>query len=397
MTRSEKIGELLTRNVEQVIERAHLEKALRSGRKLRVKLGIDPTGEKIHIGRAVVIWKLREFQELGHQIVLIIGDFTAQIGDASDKTAARRPLSEDEVRRNMRSYAEQIGKILDVKKTEFRQNSEWLGKLSAKDLLNLEMRFTAQQMIQRRNFEERWKQGKPIGVHELSYPILQGYDSAAVKADVELGGFDQLFNLKAGREIQRMFGQKPQDVLTVKMLPGLDGRKMSTSWGNVINIADSPDEQFGKVMSMRDPMIPEYFRACTRLSEKEIAAREKELERGANPRDVKLILAKEIVALYHGKTAAEKAAEKWEKIFSRKEVSGAELPALQVPKKISAADLVLKSGVAKSRGEAWRIVEQGGLKVNSKTFDNPRRELSLKGGETVRIGKRRFFKIIGAN
>lgn len=388
-----KIRQLLNRNVEKVIEREHLEKALRSGRKLRVKLGIDPTGEKIHIGRAIVIWKLREFQELGHQAVLIIGDFTAQIGDASDKQAARRPLLAEEVRRNMRDYRQQIGKILDWDKTEVRYNSEWLGKLSAKDILNLGMNFTAQQMIHRRNFEERWREGKPIGLHELNYPLLQGYDSVAVKADVELGGFDQLFNLKVGREIQRRFGQEPQDILTTRMLLGTDGRKMSTSWGNVINISDSPEEQLGKVMAMRDEIILDYFRLATRLADGEIAAYRRQFEGGANPRDIKIILAKEIVTLYHGRAAAEKAAARWEKLFSKKETLAAELPVIVIPSGIIALDLVLRTGGAQSRSAAWRLIKQGGLKVNGKTIPDPKQKLSLKSGEIVRVGKKRFFRV----
>ena len=221
--------------MEEIIEKESLIKKLKSGKKLRIKHGIDPTGPKIHIGRASQLWKLRAFQELGHQVVLIIGDFTAQIGDASDKQTKRKALSKKEVKANMKDYAKQIGKILDMKKVELRYNSEWLGKMEIKDLLDLKMNFTAQQMIQRRNFKERWDKGKPIGLHELDYPLFQGYDSMAIKADVEVGGFDQLFNLKTGRVVQKIFKQPSQDILILKMLDGLDGRKMSTSWGNVIN------------------------------------------------------------------------------------------------------------------------------------------------------------------
>ncbi len=247
-----------------------LKKRLLSGEKLRIKHGIDPTGSKIHIGRATQLWKLKAFQDLGHKIVLIIGDFTAQIGDASDKQAARKPLSEGEIRKNLKNYLKQIGKILDIKKTEAHYNSEWLKKMTVRDLLRLSMGFTAQQMIQRRNFKERWDQGKPIGLYELDYPLLQGYDSVAIKADLEIGGVDQLFNLQAGREIQKMFNQKPQDILTLKMLSGLDGRKMSTSWGNVINMIDFPNDMFGKMMSMHDEMIVDYFELCTKIPLAEI-------------------------------------------------------------------------------------------------------------------------------
>src|SRR3989344_1138594 len=254
-----KIRHLLARNVEQVIDRAHLEKTLKSGKKLRIKLGIDPTGEKIHIGRAIVLWKLREFQELGHQVVLIIGDFTAQIGDPSDKLSKRPMLSREQVEKNMRDYLSQIGKILDLHKTETRYNSKWLDKLNFRETAELAESFSVQQMLHRRNFQERWKEGQDISLREFLYPIIQGYDSVAIKADVELGGTDQLFNLMAGREVQKQCGQKPQDVMTVGMLSGTDGRKMSTSWGNVINIVDPADEQFGKIMSMPDKMIQDYF------------------------------------------------------------------------------------------------------------------------------------------
>ncbi|MEK7212477.1 MAG: tyrosine--tRNA ligase [Patescibacteria group bacterium] len=402
-TDPKKIEHLLTRNVEQVVDKQHLAAALKSNKKLRVKLGIDPTGEKMHIGRAVVLWKLREFQDLGHKIVLIIGDFTAQIGDPSDKLSKRPMLSREQVEKNMRDYLSQIGKILDLRKTETCYNSKWLDKLNFRETAELAESFSVQQMLHRRNFQERWKEGQDISLREFLYPIIQGYDSVAIKADVELGGTDQLFNLMAGREVQKHYGQKPQDIMTVGMLSGTDGRKMSTSWGNVINIADPADEQFGKVMAMRDEMIPEYFRACTCLSEKEIAAQEKELKRGANPRDVKMILAKEIVALYHGRAAADKAAEKWVKVFSKKDVSGADIPELRLSakggsasggKKLTAVDLVLKSGVAKSKSEAWRLVAQGGLKVGEETMQNPKKELNLRAGTVIRVGKKRFFFVV---
>ena len=373
---SRNIAELLTRNVEDLIERKHLETALRSGRKLRIKHGIDPTGEKIHIGRAVQLWKLREFQDMGHKIVLIIGDFTARVGDPSDKLEKRPMLTREKIKKNLKNYLPQIGKVLDIKKAEVRYNSEWLDKLSFLE--------TA----------ERFEKNADISLREFMYPLMQGYDSVAVKADVELGGADQLFNLQAGREIQKHYGQKSQDILTTGMLSGTDGRKMSTSWGNVINIADSPDEQFGKVMSMRDSEILNYFRFATRLPLADIARYEKELERGANPKDIKMVLGREIVSLYHGKAAAKAAAEKWEKMFSKREVSGADLPELKVPKKILAVDLVLKSGVAKSKSEAWRLIVQGGLKVNDKAVSNPKQELALKRGEIAKIGKKKFFQLI---
>ena len=240
----QKIEETLTRGVEEIFERESLEKKLKSGKQLRVKFGIDPTGPKIHIGRAFQFWKLRDFQEMGHKIILIIGDFTALIGDASDKQAMRKVLTEKEIKENLKNYLVQIGKILDMKKVEVRYNSQWFQKMKIKDFVSLQMIFTAQQTIQRRNFKERWDEGKPIGLHELDYPLFQGYDSVAIKSDIEIGGSDQLFNLQAGREIQKYFEQKPQDIMTSKMLNGLDGRKMSTSWGNVITILDESQDMY---------------------------------------------------------------------------------------------------------------------------------------------------------
>src|SRR5689334_7978622 len=244
------VQEILTRGVVDAIVREDLEKSLRSGRKLRVKLGIDPTGPLLHIGRTVPLFKLRQLQDLGHQVVLIIGDLTAVVGDASDKDAQRPMLSRDQIERNMATYKEQIGKILDLDKVQFRYNSQWLQPLTLADVIRLASKFTVAQMIQRENFSDRWEQGKPIGLHELLYPLMQGFDSVAIEADVELRGTDQLFNLLAGRALQEDFGQQPQSVVTMNMIPGTDGRKMSTTWGNAIYILDEPRDQFGKIMSM---------------------------------------------------------------------------------------------------------------------------------------------------
>jgi len=249
---------LLERNVVDVVDRESLEKKLKN-KKLRIKLGIDPTGANLHLGRAIALRKLKNFQDLGHQIVLIIGDFTSLIGDASDKESRRPKLTKEQIGENMKNYRSQIGKILDVEKTEFRYNSEWLGKLNFEELLQLASLFTVQQLINRRNFKERFDGGNPIGFEEFMYPLMQGYDSVAVSADLELGGTDQLFNLMAGRKAQEFFGQPPQDIMTLEMLEGLDGRKMSTSYGNVINLTDEPDDMFGKVMSLKDELLIKYF------------------------------------------------------------------------------------------------------------------------------------------
>jgi len=258
-TGPEKIKEVLTKGVSEVAVRENLEKRLASGEKLRVKLGIDPTGPNIHIGRAVVLWKLKEFQDLGHQIIFIVGDYTAQIGDPSDKFAKRPFLSEEEVVKNMKTYKEQLSRILDVSKVEWRKNSQWLSKLKPIELDRLADLFTVNQMLARRNFKERWEKNQEISLREFHYPLYQGYDSVMVKADVEIGGFDQLFNLLAGRKIQEYFDQPAQDILTTKMLFGLDGRKMATTWGNVLNINEKPGEMFGKIMSIKDDLILDNY------------------------------------------------------------------------------------------------------------------------------------------
>jgi len=408
-TNQEKIKEVLSRRVEAAIERDSLEKKLVSGKKLRIKHGIDPTGPKIHLGRAVQFWKLREFQEMGHQIVLIIGDFTAQIGDASDKMSTRKPLTEKEIKENMKDYEGQIGKILDLKKTEIRYNSEWLGKLGIKDLMRLSGIFTAQQLIQRRNFKERWDQGNPIGLIELNYPLFQGYDSVAIEADVEIGGTDQTFNLLAGRKIQEYFkinplfgfGRKPmfykkdaQDVITLKMLNGLDGRKMSTSWGNIITIVDEPADMYGKVMSMRDETIPEYFELCTGVSLKELEEIKDSLKKGGvNPRDIKARLAREIVGLYCGKNQAEKAEKEFERVFKEKEAPS-EIREIEIKEaEIPLLDLLVKAGLTESKSEAKRLILQKGVKINGEVKNDWQAIIAIKNGMVVQCGKRNFVKI----
>ncbi len=384
-TDPKKIEELLTRGVEEISLKDSLIKKLKSGKKLRIKHGIDPTGPKIHIGRALPLWKLRAFQEMGHQIVLLIGDFTARIGDASDKQSLRPVLTGQEIKKNMKDYVKQIGKILDMDKVELHYNSEWLAKLSVKDLIKLSMNFTAQQMIQRRNFKERWEQNKPIGLHELFYPLFQGYDSVAVKADVELGGSDQLFNLEVGREIQKIYKQKTQDIITLKMLDGLDGRKMSTSWGNVINIIDKPEDMYGKVMSMKDEQMPQYFEMAGFLPLEETGA--------GNPRDTKARLAKKIVSLYHGERAAEKAAQAFARVFQEKKIPE-QMPVFKTSQsKLNILDLLKAAGLASSKSEGKRLVAQKGVRINDKICEDWKQDIALKPETIIQVGKRRFVKI----
>lgn len=395
ITDTHKIEHLLARNIEGIIEKKSLFKKLKSGKKLRIKYGIDPTGPKIHIGRAIQFRKLKNFQEIGHQIVLIIGDFTAQIGDASDKQAMRKPLSEKEIKQNMKNYKKQIGKILDMEKVEIRYNSEWLGKLTIKELLSLARHFTAQQMIQRRNFKERWDQGKSIGVHELTYPLFQGYDSVAVKADVEIGGSDQLFNLKVGREIQKMFGQPPQDIMTSKMLSGLDGRKMSTSWGNVVTIVDKPNDMYGKIMSMKDELMAEYFELCTDTPLSEVEKIKKDLKlKKLNPRDAKARLAREIIVLYHGEKSALKAEKEFEKVFKEKKLPS-KIPGVKIKERnLNILELLIKTNLVVSKSEAKRLILQNGVKIGGIVQNDWQKEIEIEKGLVIQVGKRKFVKIV---
>lgn len=391
INREQKIKELLTRNVERVIEHTHLEAALKSKKKLRVKLGIDPTSPDLHLGHAVVLSKLREFQDLGHKAVLIIGDFTARIGDPAGRAQARKPLSEKEITANMKAYLAQAAKIIDIKKAEIHHNSEWFMKNGVNGLFALTGAGTVHQMLEREDFRNRIEAGGDITVTELMYPLLQGYDSVAIRADIELGGHDQFLNLLAGRKVQRHFGVPEQDVLTVPLLEGLDGeRKMSKSFGNYIGLTEPANDMFGKTMSVPDALVTRYFLFATDCSEKEIW----DFQQTLKPKELKEMLAFEIVKRYHGEKAARAAKEHFEKLFSRKEMPS-DLPELKLKsKKITALDIVVASGVATSKGDARRLIEQGGFSCAGNVVKNPQAELSLKGGEALKIGKKHFFKVI---
>ena len=386
---AEKVKQVLERGVAQIIERNELNILLTSGKKLRVKLGIDPTAPDLHLGHAVVLRKLKEFQDLGHKIVLIIGDFTAQIGDPSGKSKTRPPLSETEVKKNMKSYLAQAGKMIDVRKAEIRRNSEWHKKGGLKALLELSRAASIQQILEREDFANRIKQGETISMLESLYPLLQGYDSVAVKADVELGGTDQTFNLLMGRRVQRHFGMREQQVLTTPLLVGLDGtHKMSKSLGNYIGVTDAPNDMFGKIMSVPDNLMAQYFELCAGVSK----AEQESLERHLSPRDLKARLAFEIVKLSHGEKAAKMADENFTNVFSKKDFSSEDVKELKLSSSLSVADLVLVSGVTKSKSEAWRLIEQGAVSLDDEVKKDPREALTLRGGEVVKIGKRNFFR-----
>ena len=396
--KNEAIKELLTRRVDEVIDEEHLERELSSGRKLRVKLGIDPTSPDLHLGHAVVLQKLKEFEKLGHQIVLIIGDFTAQIGDPSGRVEARKPLSVVEIKKNMKEYLAQAGKVINVKKAEIFRNSKWFSKEGVEKLIELASAASIQQILRRADFRKRLDVGQDVSLLEALYPVLQGYDSVKVKADIELGGSDQKLNLLMGRRVQRHFGMKEQDVMTVPLLEGLDGeRKMSKSFGNYIGLSDAPDDMFGKIMSVPDELVHKYFILCTDIKETDINKLEKELK----PRDLKARLGFEIVKFYHGEEAAEKAAEKFNILHSHalkinvyENVSVVDIPTLNLKKgSYFIIDLVIKSGVTKSKSEAQRLIKQGAVRIDNDVFTDPRRLIEFRGGETIKIGKKNFFRI----
>lgn len=396
-TDQEKIKLLLEKGAEGSVVRDHLESQLKSGKQLRIKFGIDPTGPTVHLGNAIPLWKLRQFQELGHQVVLLIGDFTARIGDTSDKQAIRQPLKEEEIQNNLKTYKEQMAKILDLEKTEFVYNSDWLKKMSFEDVMKLASQFTVAQMIERENFSDRYQTGKPIGLQEFLYPLMQGYDSVAIKADVEIGGTDQTFNMLAGRVIQRAYEQEPQDVLTLTLIEGTDGRKMSKSYNNVIGIADEPNEIYGKIMSMKDELMIKYFNLCAQTPINEIKEIEEQLKNEKiNPRDVKASLAKEIVRIYHGEKAAEEAEQEFNHIFRDKE-----LPSDISESQVSAGqynilDLIVEIKLAPSKAEAKRLVVQGGIKLNGQVEKDWRKKIEI--GESsdliIQAGKRKFTKVL---
>ena len=389
------IKTLLDRGTVEVIVREDLENKLKSGKKLRVKLGIDPSGADLHIGHMVVIKKLREFQEAGHHILLLFGNFTGQIGDPSDKLNARKPKTQAELEENAKKYMEQAGKILDIKKAEVVWNAEWLGKLTFADVVRLAQSFTVQQMLHRDMYQERLKTEAEIHMHEFLYPLMQGYDSVALKADLELGGTDQTFNLLAGRRIQKDYGQAPQNVLTVPLLIGTDGKdKMGKSLNNYIGVNEAPKDMYGKTMSVPDHLILDYFELATDISLKEIVKIKKSLEQGENPRNVKMRLAKELVTLYHDSKAAKQAEAEFIEIFANKG-----LPEnIQVKKlsktKYNIVELLADTKLTSSKGEARRLIEGGGVRVDGEKIASFEEEIDLSKERLLQVGKRKFLKII---
>jgi tyrosyl-tRNA synthetase len=382
--------------------KAKLRRSISAKKPLVVKLGVDPTRPDLHIGHSVPLNKLRHFQELGHQIVLIIGDFTALIGDPSEQDSTRPVLTPAEVERNARTYIDQAEKIIDTRRARLVRNSEWLAPLKFKDILELTSRFTVARILERDDFSRRYKEEKPLGLHEFLYPVMQAYDSVMLEADVEIGGTDQKFNLLAGRNLQRAVRQEPQVVLTLPLLEGTDGvQKMSKSLGNDVGLTDSPGEMFGKLMSIPDDVMWKYFSLVTRLSPGRIAEMRGQVESGElNPRDAKEVLAREVVEIYHDRGSAEKAAEEFKRVFGRKELPE-EVRVARVKRSSFAGkgmwvvDLLISLELAPTKGEARRLIAGGGVSIDGEKVLDDEAELTCEqvDGKVIRRGRKNFVKV----
>lgn len=373
-----------------------LEKSIKENKPLNIKLGCDPSRPDLHIGHSVVLRKLAQFQELGHQAILIIGDFTGMIGDPSGRNVTRPALSLEETRANGETYFEQASKILHKEKTKIVYNSEWLGKMTFEDVIRLASKYTVARMLERDDFTKRYKNGEPISLHELLYPLAQAMDSVAIKSDVELGGTDQKFNLLVGRDIQREFGVDPQVILTMPLLVGIDGvEKMSKSYNNYIGISDSPKDMFGKTLSIPDELIYPYFELSTDVPNEELAGIKQQLdEKKVNPRDLKRNLAKALIRMYHDKESAEEAEKEFDKIFIQKEIPD-DIPEFKIENgtEIGILDLLLKVAFAPSKGEARRLVVQGGVSVDGDKVSDINAQIKIDKPKILKVGKRKFIKI----
>jgi tyrosyl-tRNA synthetase len=393
---SEKIHTVLNRGTVEVLVKADLEKKLRGDKKLRVKFGIDPSGKDLHIGHMVPIRKLREFQELGHHIILLFGNFTGTIGDPSGKNEARKIKTQEELEINAKHYLAQVKTLIDIKNIEVVWNADWLRKLNFSDVIQLASNFTVSQMMERDMFRERVKTNAPISVHEFMYPLMQGYDSVALKADVEIGGTDQTFNLLAGRTLQKAYGQIPQDIITVPILEGTDGKiKMGKTTNNYIGVNEPPEQMYGKIMSIPDNLIIKYFELATDIPVPEIHLIEKAIAEGENPMNIKKRLGREIVTIYHDRTAALAAEEQFVEVFSKKGLpEGIETKVLAKPE-LNVIELLAHTGLTASKGESRRLVDQGGVKIDGKKINNPDAIISLKKEKLIQVGKRKFLKVRG--
>lgn len=371
--------------------------AKQAGRPLVAKLGVDPTSTDLHLGHAVVFRKLRRFQDFGHQVILIIGGFTAQIGDPTGRNATRPPLDEKQVQANAQTYLNQMGLILDLNKTKVVNNNDWLAPLTMKEVIKLAASVTANQLLAKEAFGERLDKQQPVAFHELFYPLLQAYDSVAIQADIELGGTDQRFNILQGRELQPKYGQEPQMAMLLPLLEGTDGvKKMSKSYNNYVGLKEDPQEMFGKCMRIPDELILKYFELTTTLAGQEVDKIEAEhLKEGGNPKDAKLKLAQQVVLQYHGAEAAEQALKEWQQVHSQGQLPD-EMPIFKIEEDQALFRVLALSGLVSSNAEGKRLIQEGGVKLNGETVKDPNLVVSLQGADTsvVQVGRRKFVKVV---
>ena len=393
---AEQLAEL-RRGTEEILVESELRERLAEGRPLRVKAGFDPTAPDLHIGHTVLLNKMRRFQDFGHEVIFLIGDFTGMIGDPSGRSATRPPLTPAEVEANARTYADQVYKILDPLRTRLEFNSRWMGKMDAVALIELASKYTVARMLERDEFKKRYDAGLPISVHEFLYPLVQGYDSVALQADVELGGTDQKFNLLVGRHLQQAYGQKPQIVMTTPLLEGLDGvNKMSKSLGNYVGITDAPEEMFGKLMSISDELMWRYFELLSFRPLTELEQLRSDAAAGRNPRDIKFLLAAEIVARFHDEAAAERAHRRFVEVHRHKVVPD-DLPLKELKAdgpSLGIGQLLKQAGLVASTSEAFRLIEQGAVKLDGERVTDRSLSIGAGGAHLYQVGKRRFARVL---
>jgi tyrosyl-tRNA synthetase len=395
MTDVKQALELISRGTEEIIKIEDLQKKLESGKTLKIKVGFDPTAPDLHIGHTVIINKMRQFQDLGHEVTFLIGDFTGMIGDPTGKNVTRKPLTKEEVLENAETYATQVFKVLDREKTKIRFNSEWMSALGSEGMIRLAAKYTVARMLERDDFENRYRSGQPIGMHELLYPLAQGYDSVMLETDVEMGGTDQKFNLLVGRHLQQHYGQEPQVIITLPLLEGLDGvQKMSKSLNNYVGITEVPDEMFGKLMSISDEMMWRYFDLLSFKGNEELAKLKQRAANGENPRDIKFLLCEEIVERFHDREAADAARETFIARFR-----GGAMPE-DIPEKtldsagegIGLAAALTQCGLTSSNSEAFRMLKQGGVKIDGEKVSDRSMKLEPGFDGILQVGKRKFCK-----
>ncbi len=388
--------EILSRGSDEIIKVEELKKKLKKGKPLRVKAGFDPTAPDIHLGHTVLINKLRQFQDLGHQVIFLIGDFTGMIGDPTGKNVTRKVLSREDVERNAQTYKNQVFKILDPELTEIRYNSEWMSKMGSEGIIQLASTYTVARMLERDDFTKRFKQEKPIAIHEFLYPLVQGYDSVALEADVELGGTDQKFNLLMGRHLQQQHGQAPQIVLTMPLLEGLDGvQKMSKSLDNYIGVTDPADEMYGKVMSISDELMWRYYELLSFLTTQQIEELKAQVEAGTNPRDIKMRLAEELIGRFHSAGAAKQASENFVNRFRKNQVPD-DLPTveLQYEGPVPLARILKDASLTTSTSESYRMIQQGAVKIDGEKVSDKGMKVETALDAVVQVGKRKFAKLL---